>query len=27
VIASRHAAAGGPLIHHNGEFAALAAPR
>jgi flavin reductase (DIM6/NTAB) family NADH-FMN oxidoreductase RutF len=26
VIVSRHAAAGGPLIHHNGEFAALAAP-
>jgi flavin reductase (DIM6/NTAB) family NADH-FMN oxidoreductase RutF len=24
VIASRHAALGGPLIHHNGEFAALA---
>jgi flavin reductase (DIM6/NTAB) family NADH-FMN oxidoreductase RutF len=23
VIASRHAGAGGPLIHHNGEFAAL----
>lgn len=27
VIASRHAAAGRPLVHHNGEFAALAAPR
>ncbi len=27
VIASRHAAAGGPLIHHNGDFAALDAPR
>jgi len=27
VIASRHAADGGPLIHHNGEFAALATPR
>ena len=27
VIASRHAAAGGPLIHHDGEFSALAAPR
>jgi flavin reductase (DIM6/NTAB) family NADH-FMN oxidoreductase RutF len=27
VIASRHAAAGQPLVHHNGEFAALATPR
>lgn len=26
VIVSRHAVIGGPLIHHNGEFAALAAP-
>jgi flavin reductase (DIM6/NTAB) family NADH-FMN oxidoreductase RutF len=27
VIASRHVAGGGPLIHHNGEFVPLAAPR
>jgi flavin reductase (DIM6/NTAB) family NADH-FMN oxidoreductase RutF len=27
VIASKHAAGGGPLIHHNGGFVPLAAPR
>ena len=27
VVASRHTAAGHPLVHHDGEFAALAGPR